>query len=118
MTRLAGLLIGRTNEAALAIKAQIGKRVLSFRRACDCRHGRREHDRRCIVGQEYGDDRADQIDERKQPRGGATGMRCRLRGQPVEEALLPGDLSQQHHSEQEQIDIRAVGDTAPGFGCR
>ncbi len=58
------------------------------------------------------------IDQREQPRGGATGVGCGLRSKPVEEALPPGDLGQQHHADQEQIDIRAVGDTAPGFGCR
>jgi len=37
-------------------------------------------------------------------------MAGRDRGEPVEQPFLPRDLGEQHHAEQKQINVRALGD--------
>ena len=56
---------------------------------------------------------ADAVDQGEQPRAPTRAPAGGPRGQPVEQALLPRQLRQQHHADQEQIDVGALGDRLP-----
>ena len=65
----------------------------------------RQHDRGGVIGQEHGHDRANREDQAEQSCGRPVCQDGGARGQPVEQALLPRKLRQQHHAGQEQIDV-------------
>ena len=78
----------------------------------DCR---RQHHRRCVVGKKHRHQRADGIDNQEQPFGGAFRLTHRPHRQPIEEAFLSRDLRKQHHADQKEIDVRALGGGSNGL---
>ena len=89
---------------------QIRQRLLGLDGGGHRGHRRGQHDGGGVVGQEDRHDRANEIDQREQPRGRAVRHPRRARGQPVEQTLRPGQFGQQHHTDEEQVNIRALGD--------
>ena len=91
-TRFAGLEIGKTNEAALAIMAQANKygsgATLALRIAAKNR--RSENNGGCVIGHEDRDQRAHAVDQGKKAGGGAVRSFERCGGKPVEDTVFAG----------------------------
>ena len=85
---------------------QIGQRLGAGRARRSIDRGR-QHDRGGVVGEQHGDERADDVDQQKQPLRRAARMLDRERGEPVEQAFEPRELGDQHHADQEEIDVDA-----------
>ena len=74
--------------------------------------GGRQHHRSRIVGQEGGGNDAGRIDQQEEPGCRSPGVDSRGRRDPVEQSLLARGLAEQHHADQEEIDVGALGDRA------
>jgi hypothetical protein len=92
---------------------QIGQRILHLRRAGGVVDRRGQHHGASVVGKEHRDQDADAIDQGEQPQRRTLGRAHRMASDPVEQPFLPGDLGQQHHADEEQIDVGALGDPVP-----
>lgn len=79
---------------------------------------RRQHHRGGVVGEEHRHQRADAIHDQEQPLGRAVGMAHGPCRKPVEQALLAGDFREQHHADQEEIDIEPFGCSGNGLAPR
>ncbi len=77
-----------------------------------------QHDGCSVVGQEGRDHHPHAIDQEKEPLGRTLGLVDGIGGDPVEQSFPPGRLRQQHHPDEEQIDIEALADRMPGAGHR
>lgn len=64
-----------------------------------------------FIGQQRCGNGSDAVDREKQPTRRASRPDRGDDRKSVEAVSMPGDLSEQHHSNQEQIDVGAVGDT-------
>ena len=71
-------------------------------------HRRRQHHRGGVVGQEGGHDHAGRIDQQEQPPRRSPRAVHGERGHGVEQALLARGLRQQHHADQEEVDVRPL----------
>ena len=72
--------------------------------------GRRQDDSGRVVRQEDRDDRSHAVHERKQPSRGSARRLHGMCGSPVEQAFLPCKLGEQHHADEEEIDVRSLED--------
>lgn len=81
-------------------------------------HGGGEDDCGGVVGEADGDGDAGEVEKRKEARGGAACVRDGDRGDPVEDAVLAGELGEEHHAGEEEVDVRAFGDGVAGEGER
>ena len=97
---------GIGNEGA---DEQIGQR-LGAGRACRGIDRRRQHDGGGIIREQHGDDRADDVDQQEQPLRRAGCIFHRKGREIVEQAFEPGELRDQHHADQEEIDVDALLD--------
>ena len=76
--------------------------------------GGSEDDGGGVVGHEDGDERANGVDEEEEARATAPGFADGDGGDPVEDALPAGELAEEHHADEEEIDVGAFGDGGAG----
>jgi hypothetical protein len=81
-------------------------------------YGGREHHGGGIVRQQHGHHRPDDVDESEQALRRAAGVFHRECREPIEQSLLPGELRQQHHTGQEEIDVEPLAYADQGIRPR
>ena len=67
--------------------------------------GGREHDGGCVVREQSGDGDSGEKDEQEEPRGGIAGAADGVIGEPVKDALVAGQLGEQHHAGEKKVDV-------------
>ena len=87
---------------------------LDFGFADGAEDGGGEHDGGGVVGHEHGDRCADSVDEREETGGAAVRAAYGGGGDPVEDAVFFGQLGQEHHADEEEVDVGAFGNGAAG----
>jgi hypothetical protein len=77
-----------------------------------------QHDRRRIIGEEGRHHHADAVEEQEEAFWRPVGMVHRKRRDPVEQSLPACDLREQHHADQEEVDVEPLAHRAQSVGQR